>query len=84
MKAQRERHHTSYCYGPIVQGRLLTHRPDGGYVDEEASGINLPSGRVSGRASEPSQMKVEDGGGFGNVSVENIRRLFVFRVKENL
>ena len=74
MKAQRERHHTSYCYGPIVQGGLLTHHPGGGHVDEEGSGINLPSGRVSGRASELSS------GGFGSIYVENICRPFVFMV----
>ena len=47
---------------------------------EEASGINLPSDRLPGRASRPSQIRVEDGGGFRRASVENNQRPNVFRV----
>ena len=84
MRSQRERHHTSYCYGPIVQGELRTHHPGGGHVDEEPPMINLSYGRVSGRASEPSRIMVEDGGGLRSVPVENIRSSYVFRVKRIL
>ena len=59
----------------------IQHNPNGVHVDEDGTGMNLPSGRVSGRASEPSRIIVEDGGGLRSVPVENIRRSYVFRVK---
>ena len=61
---------------------LLTHHPDGGHGDEEASEINLPSNRVPGRASGPSQIRVEDGVDFGKVSMKNNRPLLILGLKE--
>ena len=55
MKHKGERLQSSYCNGPVVQGettRLLTYHPGGTHGDEEPSGINLPSGRVPGSASD--------------------------------
>jgi hypothetical protein len=35
MNTWRRRHPSSYCYGPVVQGRLLTHHSGGRHDDEE-------------------------------------------------
>jgi hypothetical protein len=43
MKHMVGRHPSSYCYGPIVQGRLLTHRAGGKRVDEEDLRWRFPS-----------------------------------------
>ena len=52
--------------------------------DEEASWINLPSGRVPRRASGPSRIRVEDGGGFGRAFMENNHRPDVLTVNRIL
>jgi hypothetical protein len=38
-----KRQPSSYCYGPIVQGRLLTHRVEGKHGDEEDLWWRFPS-----------------------------------------
>ena len=39
--------------------------PEAGHGDVDPSGDNLPSGRVPGRAPEPSRSRVDDDGGDG-------------------
>jgi hypothetical protein len=61
-----ERHPSSYCYGPVVQ-RWTTHtslRRQAWWWRRPPVMIPL-SGRVPGRASEPSRTRVDDGGGYG-------------------
>jgi hypothetical protein len=43
MKHMVEETTSSYCYGPIVQGRLLTHRSGGKHGDEEDLRWRFPS-----------------------------------------
>jgi hypothetical protein len=43
MKHMRRRQPSSYCYGPVVQGRLLTHHSGGRHVDEEGLRWWFPS-----------------------------------------
>ena len=42
---------TSYCYGPIVLWRLLTHHLGGSHGDEEASGDDLLLRQGAGKSS---------------------------------
>ena len=53
-----ERLRSSYCYGPIVQGGTTQASPQRQPWREEASGDDLPSDRLLGRASEPSRIRV--------------------------
>jgi hypothetical protein len=61
----RRRQPSSYCYGPVVQ-RWTTHAS----LRRQAWWWRRPlvmtplSGRVPGRASESSQIRVDDGGGY--------------------
>ena len=48
---------------PLSKKKLLTHHSGGRHGDVEPSGDDLPSSRVSGRAPEPSQSRVDDDGG---------------------
>jgi hypothetical protein len=41
---------SSYCYGPIVQGRLLTHRSGGKHGDEEDLGGDSPLRHGAGKS----------------------------------
>jgi hypothetical protein len=43
MKHMVEKTTSSYCYGAIVQGRLLTHRAEGKHGDEEDLRWRFPS-----------------------------------------
>jgi hypothetical protein len=43
MKHMEEKISSSYCYGPIVQGRLLTHHSRGRHGDEEGLRWWFPS-----------------------------------------
>jgi hypothetical protein len=62
----RRRQPSSYCYGPVVQ-RWTTHTS----LRRQARWWRRPpvmiplSGREPGRASEPSQTRVDDDGGYG-------------------
>ena len=48
-----------------VTDELLTHHTGGRHGDVEPSGDDLPSGRVLGRAPEPSRSRVDDDGSDG-------------------
>ena len=50
---------------PESKDELLTHHSGGRHGDVWPSGDDLPSGRVPGRASEPSRSRVDDDGGDG-------------------
>ena len=53
MKHKRERdYHVATAMDPRSKAGLLTNHPGGRPGDEEPSGIDLPSGRVPGSASE--------------------------------
>ena len=52
---ERERdYHLATAMDPRSKVELLTNHPGGRHGDEELSGIDLPSGRVPGTASDSS------------------------------
>ena len=61
MMAQEEKkNHLATAMDPLSKDELLTHHTGGTHGDVEPSGNDLPSGRVPGRASEPSRARVDD------------------------
>ena len=53
---------------PWSKVELLTNHPGGRHGDEEPSGIDLPSGRVPGSASESPKLGFEEAVASGGVS----------------
>jgi hypothetical protein len=55
---------SSYCYGPIVQDRLLTHRAGGKHDDEEDLRWRFPSpAGCREELLDPPDLRVDGGGG---------------------
>jgi hypothetical protein len=58
------KHMVEYCYGPIVQGRLLTHRSGGKHGDEEDLRWRFPSpAGCWEELLDPPDLWVDGGGG---------------------
>ena len=55
--------HLATAMDPQSKDELLTHHSGGRHSDVEPSGDDLPSGRMPGRAPEPSRSRVDDDGG---------------------
>ena len=60
---------------PESKVELLTHHPGGRHGDVEPSGIDVPSDRVLGLASEYPPIRFRGGGGFGCSSCKIITAL---------
>ena len=60
-----EDNHLATAMDPQSRDERLTHHSGGRHGDVEPSGDDLPSGRVPGRAPEPSQSWVDDDGDDG-------------------
>ena len=59
----------------LFRSELLMHHTGGRHVDVEPSGDDLLSGRVPGRAPEPSRSRVDDDGDAGTFCRIMIRYL---------
>ena len=84
MMAQNwRRQPSSYCYGPVVQG-WTTHASlrRQAWWWRALRWWSPLSGRVTGRASEPSRTRVDDGGGYGTFRGWRLRCLVFSREKQ--